>query len=165
MSNKFSEGACFVFNTAEEKEKNYGFIVVGIMNEAGDIPYSGNDFENDEVVIVCADVYIEKEGIVDLNDFKKGYVYTYEIYSPKGNKLGVKCTTFNNYNKEFKILNNLSIYLKLNYVGELEIDKNKFMIGRVMIADQEQSFSKTISQTEIINDDLKKTPVTNIVKD
>lgn len=145
QENELKEGACFIFNNAGDEKINYGFILINVMKEK-----EGNYIE-------FALIKIEKEGIIGIDDFKKGLLYTHQVYNPAGNKLGIFVYEF--YQNTFQIIN------QFKYIGDLKLDKKKFIIVTATTAVPEPMFSKILKYCELARPNLDKTPLMKILED
>ncbi|MGB3946928.1 MAG: hypothetical protein WBM13_03005 [Bacteroidia bacterium] len=143
---KIKIGDCFTYNLVGDEKHQYGFIIININKEI-----KRNSIE-------AALVVFNKEDISDIDSFKGGLIYTHQIYNPQKSILGVFCYEFRE--------NTLEMLQNFEYIGELKIDKSKFMIGSGGDALPEPKFSSLLIKAQaIIFADKTKTPLLNIILD
>jgi hypothetical protein len=141
------EGQCYTYVLVNDPDKVFGFILINIIKKKNGV------IDHYEFALVN----LNKNENITLNDFKQGTVYTHWIPSGKGKvELGILCYMFESKDKP--------LFDRFNYVGKLEPDKQKFVVGSTTSAFREPIFSNMIKQAHITERNMDKTIVSSILQ-
>lgn len=106
----FKDGNCYTYCLENKVKKEVcGFVVINI--------HKGKRKQ----YIECALISFASKEVYNLDDFTTGLLYTRKIFYSNQNILGIFCYEFHEHN--------IDIINKFQYIGEIKIDKSKFIIG------------------------------------